>query len=293
MERAQVWVNEGQPELFEIKLRLRQPRFRGIEKPVWTEHKAKLISQYLRYFVLVTKHGVYIDGFAGPQDRDRPDCWAAKLVLENEPRWMRNFFLCDKNSTKAAYLKKLRDDQPEVKDRTIDVVHADFNSHVDTVLATDKINEKTATFCLLDQRTFECDWETVQKIAKRKSNMKIEIFYFVPTGWLARSIEALSDPEPTMMRWWDRKDWEELRQMNNHDIAQQFCQRFKRELSYEYAHPWPIFEHQDSQRIMYYMVHATDHYHAPELMNRAYRCATNRDEPSEQFDLELGKWGGD
>src|SRR5262245_31179325 len=69
--------------------------FRGIEKPVWTENKARLIERYLYYFVLVTKHGTYIDGFAGPQYANQPEMWAAKLALESEPRWLRHFFLCE------------------------------------------------------------------------------------------------------------------------------------------------------------------------------------------------------
>ena len=72
-----------------------QKVFRSLDRPLWTEHKAKLISRYLYYFVLITRHGVYIDGFAGPQQPDQPDSWAAKLVLESEPRWMREFALCD------------------------------------------------------------------------------------------------------------------------------------------------------------------------------------------------------
>ena len=46
-----------------------QKVFSGIDRPLWTEHKAQLISRYLYYFVLITRHGVYIDGFAGPQIR--------------------------------------------------------------------------------------------------------------------------------------------------------------------------------------------------------------------------------
>ena len=130
---------------------------------------------------------VYIDGFAGPQNPEHPGYWAAKLVLESEPRWMRNFLLCDKEPGQVKALEQLRDAQPETAGRTIDVFHDDFNVQVGTILDTAKIGEKTATFCLLDQRTFECDWETVRKVASYKKGRKIEIFYFVPTGWLARS----------------------------------------------------------------------------------------------------------
>ena len=35
---------------------------------IWTENKASLIARYLYYFVLVTKHGTYVDGFAGPHN---------------------------------------------------------------------------------------------------------------------------------------------------------------------------------------------------------------------------------
>ena len=40
-------------------------------------------------------NGTYIDGFAGPQDPERPETWAAKLVLEMEPKWFRDFWLCE------------------------------------------------------------------------------------------------------------------------------------------------------------------------------------------------------
>jgi hypothetical protein len=47
---------------------------------MWTAHKARFIERYLYYFVLVTKHGTYIDGFAGPQQPDDADMWTAKRV---------------------------------------------------------------------------------------------------------------------------------------------------------------------------------------------------------------------
>ena len=141
--------------------------FPSIDRALWTEHKAKLISRYLYYFVLITRHGVCIDGFAGPQKPDQPDSWAAKLVLESEPRWMREFALCDNEARQVTALERLRDAQPETAGRSVRVFHGDFNLQVATILDTAKIGEKTATFCLLDQRTFECDWETVRRVAGR------------------------------------------------------------------------------------------------------------------------------
>ncbi len=45
-----------------------EPAVKTADFPVWTDNKAKFIMSYLRYFVLLTKHGTYIDGFAGPQE---------------------------------------------------------------------------------------------------------------------------------------------------------------------------------------------------------------------------------
>src|SRR6266478_8546082 len=83
-------------------------KFKPAERPIWTKNKAKLIERYLFYFVLITKHGTYIDGFAGPQQPENPEMWAAKLVLESQPRWFRNFYLFDENKSQVARLQGLK-----------------------------------------------------------------------------------------------------------------------------------------------------------------------------------------
>jgi hypothetical protein len=47
--------------------------FKPFDYPVWTRNKARLVQRYLRYFVFITRHGTYIDGFAGPQEPDKLD----------------------------------------------------------------------------------------------------------------------------------------------------------------------------------------------------------------------------
>src|ERR1700730_4253148 len=64
-------------------------KFAPAHRPIWTENKAKLIERYLFYFVLITKHGAYIDGFAAPQDSTNPDAWSAKLVLALQLRFLK------------------------------------------------------------------------------------------------------------------------------------------------------------------------------------------------------------
>jgi hypothetical protein len=82
-------------------------KFKPQQRPLWTENKAKFIERYLFYFVLVTKHGCYIDGFSAPQDADNPQSWACKLVLESKPQLLREFWLCDLSSKGCAALREM------------------------------------------------------------------------------------------------------------------------------------------------------------------------------------------
>src|SRR4051794_3458270 len=89
-----------------------EPAFKSFDRPVWTDNKAHLIMRYLRYFVFITKHGTYIDGFAGPQEEKLCKTWAARLVIESEPRWMRHFHLCDASRSQINLLKQLKEQPP-------------------------------------------------------------------------------------------------------------------------------------------------------------------------------------
>jgi three-Cys-motif partner protein len=79
------------------------------QNPVWTDNKARFIMLYLKYFVYITKHGTYIDGFAGPQAEEETESWSAKLVLESKPQWFRKFHLCDENRMQIQRLKALKE----------------------------------------------------------------------------------------------------------------------------------------------------------------------------------------
>jgi len=189
-----------------------EPDIKRIDRPVWTDNKAHFIMRYLRYFVLITKHGTYIDGFAGPQAECVTDSWAAKLVLESEPMWMRHFHLCDEKRSQLKLLEQLKTSQPRTNSsgvkiaRDIKIYPGDFNLKVDEVLKSGGITEKEATFCLLDQRTFECEWSTVEKLAHYKtSGHKIELFYFLANGWLERAFAGQKDMDKRA-RWWGRAD---------------------------------------------------------------------------------------
>jgi len=290
--------SDDEPYLFEMpELVQLEPKVKPIRHPIWTENKAKLIERYLYYFVLLTKHGTYIDGFAGPQEPTKPEMWAAKLVLESEPRWFRHFHLFDAKKQQVKYLNDLKLEQPERDakgrkiNRNIEVYEGDFNARVRELLKGRSIKPKEATFCLLDQRTFECHWSTLKALAqyehKKVENNKIELFYFLAIGWIGRALAALHDDE-ILKRWWGRDDWTELRGMGTSFLLELMVKRFKNELGYKSVKPWPIFERKNGGNIMYYMIHATDHPDAPGLMSRAYDRAIQPKEPPEQFQMEFG-----
>jgi three-Cys-motif partner protein len=283
---AQIALFElGEPQTTRSVVKLKRLRY-----PIWTENKARLIERYLYYFVLITKHGIYVDGFAGPQDSDKLDAWAARLVLESEPKWLRRFFLCDSGTTQYAALETLRASQatrkPGEPKRTINLYHDDFNLMVDQVLTAKNISGKEATFCLIDQRTFECNWSTVVKLATHKpqGQNKIELFYFLAASWLNRALAAQKD-HAVLTAWWGRNDWQTLRSMNANERAELVCTRFKEELGYRSALAWPIHSRKEGGRIHYHMIHASDHDEAPKLMYRAYHRAIGRKESPQQLGL--------
>lgn len=220
--------------------------------------------------------------------------WAAKLVLGLQPYRIRYVHLYDNSARQIAqlqmmkkdHLREMRVNDPQMK-RTIRVTRGDFNQEVLNLAHLRTIRPNQATFCLLDQRTRECDWNTVEVLAnyKTKGN-KIELFYFLPVGWLGRAMAAIKhDPAGKMTRWWGRSDWEILRGKHHIDLAQIFCERF-RGLGYNFVHCYAIRDKLYGGRVMYYMIHATDHPEAPELMGRAYRTVV-RPKPPVQLELVM------
>jgi three-Cys-motif partner protein len=270
-----------------------EPVMPQMRSPVWTDNKARLIMHYLHYFVLLTKHGTYIDGFAGPQSETETDSWAAKLVLASEPQWIRHFHLCDEKRAQIDRLTEIKEAQPthdrkgRKLSRNIHLYHGDFNTKVDEILGGRTISEKEATFCLLDQRTFECQWAAIEKLAAyKKTGNKIEIFYFLANGWLERALAAQKDMD-VVARWWGRDDWPRLRDMSREGRRDVIVYRLKKDLHYASVKAWPIYERENGGAIMYYMIHATDHPEAPKFMSRAYRRAVMPLEPIEQLSLDL------
>jgi three-Cys-motif partner protein len=241
--------------------------------------------------VFITHHGTYIDGFAGPQQECETESWAAKLVLASEPKWMRHFHLCDKSRAQIKRLEALSREQPTHDSagrkiaRDIHVYPGDFNTTVDKILASGNIKESEATFCLLDQRTFQCEWQTVEKLARHKKvGTKIELFYFLANWWFDRALSGVKNFD-IIARWWGRDDWKELFPMSRIERRNLIVNRMRTELGYKSVKAWEIFNRRDGGATMYYMIHATDHPEGPPQMSRAYRDTVRSIDNSEQYQL--------
>lgn len=278
-----------------------QKKLRGFDTPLWTQNKALFIARYLKTFTYVTKHGTYIDAFAGPQDEEsRELAWAAKLVLENDPKWFRNFYLFDQDAKQIEHLKSLKEEHfkkyPDVlKTRKIRVTKGDCNVELPNFLEKNPIRDKEATFCLLDQRSTECSWETVKAIARhkdRKDVNKIEIFYFLAQGWIDRTIKSWQkDVENRCIRWWGNDKVMDFLNLSSPERGFHLANRFKNELGYRYSYPFPIQKGGKEGAVMFWMVHASDHERAPELMNQAYSyvgAGRGYCNPANQSELNFG-----
>ena len=289
---------EGQEALFPTADLVAAPRrtFKPLTRPLWTESKAALVARYLYYFVLVTKHGTYIDAFAGRQSDRAKEGWAVERVLKNKPDWLRRYFLFERSRERAAELEGLKAAYPG---RKIDVTCGDSNIDLPRVLPIGALREKEASFCLLDQRTFECHWTTCRHVAAIKpTGYKVEQFYFLAQGWLDRSLTAITTAQGAKdaEEWWGRPDWKTLRELHGTQRAELVAERFRSEFGYHEAYSWPIYERAGGTRIMYYMVHATDHPEAAPLMRRAYEWAVApiaEDEAQLRLELQEVAWETD
>lgn len=257
--------------------------------PDQTNAKSKLIASYISKFQLITKGGLYIDGFAGPQSREHEEAWTARRVLEIKPERLRTFWLCEMDPGGLSQLQRLKQvHHSKPKGRRVFVMPGDFNQTVKSILYNDRLTRRAAIFALLDQRNTECHWATVKALALRAGNTKIELLYFLGTSWLHRSLTQSIRPERTAQidLWWGGQGWKDLVQLDQTSIVKKVADRFAKELHYRFVKAYPIYQREDGNRASFHLIHASDHPEAPKLMDRSYLEIVG-DTP----DVDLGKQG--
>ncbi len=77
--------------------------------------------------------------------------------------------------------------------------------------------------------------------------------------------------------------------MSSYEIVELVCQRFRAELGYAFVAAYPIFDKDEGDRVMYYMIHASDHDEAPALMVRAHYKAVRSRPSAVQAPLKFDK----
>lgn len=241
--------------------------------PAQTDAKSRLIAEYIKRFQLVTRGGLYIDGFSAPQSRSHEDAWTARRVLEIDPPRLRTFWLCDIDPDGIKQLRELKSiHHRHPRSRKVFVLEGDFNERVAEIITSGRIKRRSAVFALLDQRNTECHWETVRTLAIHQGRTRIEILYFLGIGWLLRSLtQSKTDNRIAEIdQWWGDRSWLKLTSLSQVEICQVVAQRFQKELGYKYANWWPIYLREDQKKKAFALIHATDHPEAPKLMRRAF-----------------------
>lgn len=261
-------------------------KFKQLDGAIWTRRKALLIQTYLRLFVRITFRGTYIDAFAGPQEEHQEaTTWAARRVWEFDPgpklRRIDKFELFEENKQSIEFIRNMLSQTPTNK-RTVHVHRGDSNILLPERLLASPV--KGPAFCLLDQRSDECNWNTVRAVAShKKGEMKIEVFYFVMAGWLDRYRSGIADRnrDEKFQKWWGHPEFSALEKASPERAAELFADRFKNELGYAFAYPYPIYDNispSEKGVVKFYMIHATDHPDATELMRRSFaKLATGWD----------------
>ncbi|TLD71335.1 three-Cys-motif partner protein TcmP [Phragmitibacter flavus] len=246
---------------------------------LWTHQKALLIARYLHSFLSVTKNGIYIDAFSGPQDIVTEDTsWAARQVLEQKSNFLGRACLFELDEDKIPILEQLRKKYCQgftrLWKRQVMVVKGDCNVTIPAYLKGHRIKPKQATFALLDQRTHECTWALVKNLAThKKGGHKIEIFYFVAQHWMNRSVKSSTTAVKLaeIEAWWGGKGWKEFIELSSWDRAEKMQERFQNELGYKYTKAFPMKSNGNDGNIMFWLIHASDHPRAIPLMATAYR----------------------
>ena len=101
------------------------------------------IDEYIHLFLVVTKHGVYLDLFAGPQRASDTTNWSVRRVLDRRSVGnpaIHHYAVCDSDSRKAQRLRDLGQRHP-----SFCVYEGDVNRLVNVMLEDAPIRSRTCS----------------------------------------------------------------------------------------------------------------------------------------------------
>lgn len=174
----------------------------------WTTEKLELVRRYLVAYTTALKNRrfrtAYIDAFAGtgrraPRKTKKSDDssqvsmfelppeiyesetqefldGSARIALQVEPRFNKYFFI-EKNSKRAAELKKLQDEFSDKKD-DIHIKPEEANAYLQKFCRTVDWRTRRAVL-FLDPYGMQVEWETIKAIGATKS---IDLWLLFPIG---------------------------------------------------------------------------------------------------------------
>ena len=251
-----------------------RPRLEKSGPALWTAEKSALIDEYIHLFLVVTKHGVYVDLFAGPQRVEDTESWSVRRVLERRTVGnpsIRHFAVCDKDPGQAQRLRELGSRHPSF--RVYPRRRERGNPHNPR-----GSRDRDEYGVLLSDRPAHLR----VPLGHRENGRAAQIggpqnrAVLLPRARLARSRPEQGEPGEAPGPGGAMETTVSSSAFDRIERANALCRRFRDELKYEHAMPFAIQERGANSRIMYYMIHASDHRRAAELMSQAYRTVRER-----------------
>lgn len=147
----------------------------------WSKEKLQYLESYLSAFTKATikaRNKYYIDGFAGKGNwtvRGSLESLkgSARLALESNPSFSKCFFI-EKDIDRALALKKIAEEYPV---RKSEVLCGDCNEKIKDVL--NQIHPNAPTFVFLDPSGAHLKWNTIELLAKWKTELFINFPLFM------------------------------------------------------------------------------------------------------------------
>lgn len=272
----------------------------------WTIDKLEVFRIYLTMFKRIARRATYIDGFAGSgmvEINGQKHRGSARLAMEEGG--FQRILLFETQEMMQVLEHNIRYQYPARRLRRVSFHPGDCNIEIRRVLDQELIDRDHAVFAMLDPDSTQLAWLTVRALAEYKTldltckppKCKIELWILFNTTQLRRlwPSDRTKYPEPPNAHVLDRvmggaDAWRDLwdQGAKAFELLLRYVDRL-RDLGYVYVSPYAIRD-PVSRRAQYYMIHATDHGGAVNLMKWASGLSTELVvRPTPLFpDIEVG-----